>query len=52
MNGAALLLGAGTIVLATLAAAADGALLGGDPEPEPAPPVVGVLRRRERAHRA
>src|SRR4029079_16744139 len=25
---------------------------GGDPEPEPAPPVVGVLRSRERAHRA
>jgi CBS domain containing-hemolysin-like protein len=52
MNGTALIVAAGAITIATLAAAADGALLGGDPEPEPAPPVVGVLRRRERAHRA
>jgi CBS domain containing-hemolysin-like protein len=52
MNGAALIVAAGAITIATLAAAADGALLGGDPEPEPAPPVVGVLRSRERAHRA
>ena len=42
----------GAVVLATLAAAADGALLGGDPDPEPSPPVVGMLRRREHAHRA
>jgi CBS domain containing-hemolysin-like protein len=40
------------VLLAAFAAGADGALLGGDPEPEPAPPVVGVLRLRERAHRA
>jgi CBS domain containing-hemolysin-like protein len=40
------------VVLASLAAAADGALLGGDPDPEPAPSVVGDLRRRELAHRA
>ncbi len=52
MNGLALVVATGAITIATLAAAADGALLGGDPEPEPAPPVVGVLRRRERAHRA
>ena len=42
----------GAVAMATLAAAADGALLGGDPEPEPSPPVVGLLRRREHAHRA
>jgi Mg2+/Co2+ transporter CorB len=47
-----MLVAAGAIVLAALAAAADGALLGGDPEPEASPPVVGVLRRREHAHRA
>ena len=41
-----------SILVAALAAAADGALLGGDPDPEPAPPVVGDLRHRERAHRA
>jgi putative hemolysin len=52
MNIAALVVAVGAITIATLAAAADGALLGGDPEPEPAPPVVGVLRSRERAHRA
>ena len=52
MNGVALGVAAGAVLLATLAAAADGALLGGDPEPEPAPSVVGALRRRERAHRA
>ena len=52
MNGTALIVATGAITIATLAAAADGALLGGDPEPEPAPPVVGVLRSRERAHRA
>ena len=52
MTTAPLLLAAGAVVLASFAAAADGALLGGDPDPEPAPPVVGVLRRRERAHRA
>jgi CBS domain containing-hemolysin-like protein len=52
MNVSALIIAVGAISIATLAAAADGALLGGDPEPEPAPPVVGVLRSRERAHRA
>jgi CBS domain containing-hemolysin-like protein len=52
MSIGALLVGSGAVVLAALAAAADGALLGGDPEPEPAPSVVGVLRWRERAHRA
>jgi putative hemolysin len=51
MNGIAVTVAAGAVVIATLAAAADGALLGGDPEPEPAPAVVGVLRQRERAHR-
>jgi hypothetical protein len=52
MNGLSLVLAAGAVLLAGLAAAADGALQGGDPEPEPAPPVVGQLRKRERAHRA
>ena len=52
MNGSALAVATGAVVIATLAAAADGALLGGDPEPEPTPSVVGALRRRERAHRA
>jgi len=52
MNVTALVVAVGAITIATLAAAADGALLGGDPEPEPAPPVVGMLRSRERAHRA
>ncbi|MEO5814568.1 MAG: hemolysin family protein [Gemmatimonadaceae bacterium] len=52
MNVTALVVAVGAITIATLAAAADGALLGGEPEPEPAPPVVGVLRSRERAHRA
>jgi putative hemolysin len=52
MNIPALVVATGAILLAALAAAADGALLGGDPEPEPAPSVVGVLRWRERAHRA
>jgi putative hemolysin len=48
----ALVVAVGAVTLAALAAAADGALLGGDLDPEPAPPVVGVLRHRERAHRA
>ncbi|HEV7992416.1 MAG TPA: hemolysin family protein [Gemmatimonadaceae bacterium] len=52
MNWGALIIASGSVVLAALAAAADGALLGGDPDPEPAPPVVGILRRREHAHRA
>ena len=52
MNGTALVVAAGAVVLAAFAAAADGALLGGDPDPEPSPPVVGGLRRRELAHRA
>ena len=50
MNGIALGVASGAVMIATLAAAADGALLGGDPEP--APSVVGALRGRERAHRA
>jgi CBS domain containing-hemolysin-like protein len=52
MNVGALVLAAISVALATLAAAADGALLGGDLEPEASPSVVGVLRYRERAHRA
>jgi putative hemolysin len=52
MNAAALVIAAVSVALATVAAAADGALLGGDLEPEAAPSVVGVLRSRERAHRA
>ena len=52
MNGIAIGVATGAVFIATLAAAADGALLGGDPEPEPAPSVVGALRGRERAHRA
>jgi CBS domain containing-hemolysin-like protein len=52
MSGPALAVAAGSILVAALAAAADGALLGGDPDPEPAPPVVGDLRHRELAHRA
>src|SRR3954468_23545299 len=52
MSAPALAVAAGSVVLAALAAAADGALLGGDPDPEPSPPVVGILRRREHAHRA
>ncbi len=51
MNGVALAVAAGSVVVATLAAAADGALLGGDAEREPSPAVVGALRSRERAHR-
>jgi putative hemolysin len=52
MSGVALAVAGGAVLLAGLAAGADGALLGGDPDPEPSPPVVGVLRRGERAHRA
>jgi len=52
MSAPALAVAAGAVALAALAAAADGALLGGDPDPEPAPPVVGDLRSRELAHRA
>ena len=52
MNGPALIVAAGAIVVATLAAAADGALLGGDPDPEPVPASGGDLRRGELAHRA
>jgi CBS domain containing-hemolysin-like protein len=51
MNTVALGVAIAAVGIATLAAAADGALLGGDPEPEPAPSVVGALRTRERAHR-
>ncbi|MES2177782.1 MAG: hemolysin family protein [Gemmatimonadota bacterium] len=52
MSAISVTVAAGAIIVATLAAAADGALLGGDPDPEPAPNVVGALRRREHAHRA
>ena len=52
MSGPALAVAVGAVMVAALAAAADGALLGGDPDPEPAPPVVGDLRQRELAHRA
>jgi CBS domain containing-hemolysin-like protein len=52
MSGVAFAVAGGAVLLAGLAAGADGALLGGDPDPEPSPPVVGVLRRGERAHRA
>jgi CBS domain containing-hemolysin-like protein len=48
----AFVVAAGAIGLAALAAAADGALLGGDPETEPPAPDAGALRRREHAHRA
>ena len=40
MSGPALAVAVGAVVLASLAAAADGALLGGDPDPEPAQPGV------------
>ncbi|MDQ2665379.1 MAG: hemolysin family protein [Gemmatimonadota bacterium] len=52
MNAIALGVAAGAVAVATLAAAADGALLGGDAELEPSPAVVGAIRGRERAHRA
>jgi len=52
VNGPALVVAAGAVVLAALAAAADGALLGGDPEPEPPAPTEGGLRPAEHAHRA
>ena len=52
MNGPALVVAAGAVLIAALAAAADGALLGGDPEPEPPAPTIGGLRPGERAHRA
>jgi putative hemolysin len=52
MSALAFAVAGGAVLLAGLAAGADGALLGGDPDPEPSPPVVGVLRRGERAHRA
>jgi CBS domain containing-hemolysin-like protein len=52
MNGPALVVAAGAVVLAALSAAADGALLGGDPEAEPPAPTEGGLRPAEHAHRA
>jgi len=52
MSTLSLIVAAGAVTLAGLAAAADGALLGGDADPEPSPPIVGQLRKRERAHRA
>jgi CBS domain containing-hemolysin-like protein len=48
----AFVVAAGAIGLAALAAAADGVLLGGDPEGEPPAPDAGAVRRREYAHRA
>jgi len=51
MNGPAIIVAAGAVVLAALAAAADGALLGGDPEADP-PASTGGLRPGEHAHRA
>jgi putative hemolysin len=48
----AFVVAAGAIGLAALAAAADGALLGGDPDTEPPAPDAGALRKREHAHRA
>jgi CBS domain containing-hemolysin-like protein len=47
-----LVVAAAAVSFAGLAAAADGALLGGDLDPAPTPPVFGQLRKRERAHRA
>ena len=52
MNAPALAVAVGAVMLASLAAAADGALLGGDPDPEPAQADVDDPRRRELAHRA
>ena len=52
MSGISAAIAGSAVLLAALAAAADGALLGGDPDREPSPPVVGMLRRSERAHRA
>ena len=52
MNAAALLITLGAIGVATFAAIADGALLGGDPETEPPQSLQGASRRREMAHRA
>jgi putative hemolysin len=52
VNWPALVVAAGAVVLAALAAAADGALLGGDPEAEPPAPANGGLRPGEHAHRA
>jgi magnesium and cobalt exporter, CNNM family len=52
VNGPALVVAAGAVVLAGLAAAADGALLAADPEPEPPAPTFGGLRPAEHAHRA
>src|SRR4051812_5240202 len=42
----------GAVAIASLAAVADGALLGGDPEPEPPQSLHLAARRREYAHRA
>jgi putative hemolysin len=52
MTGVAWLVALVAMIVAGLAAIADGALLGGHSAAEPAPNVVGALRRRERAHRA
>ena len=52
MNWPAVVVAAGAVILAALAAAADGALLGSEPEPEPPAPGAGRLRKGEYAHRA
>ena len=52
MNWPAVVVAAGAVILAALAAAADGALLGRGPEPEPPASGTGRLRKGEYAHRA
>jgi len=52
MNWPAVVVAAGAVILAALAAAADGALLGREPEPEPPASGSGRLRKGEYAHRA
>jgi len=52
MNWPAVVVAAGAVILAALAAAADGALLGHGPEPEPPASGSGRLRKGEYAHRA
>src|SRR4051794_18565189 len=52
MNTVALLVAVVAVTGATMAAAADGALLGADPDPEPSGPLAATAKRREHAHRA
>jgi magnesium and cobalt exporter, CNNM family len=52
VNWPAVVVAAGAVILAALAAAADGALLGSEPEPEPPAPGARRLRKGEYAHRA